>query len=138
MLLVQLQAAWNEFGFRSVYIMPTNLYGPNDEFGAHKSHVIPALINKFLEAQKYNVDTVEIWGTGNATRDFLYVEDAAKGILLAAERYDNPAQPLNMGSGKEVRIASLVKFISQLTGYQGKIKWDTSKPDGQPRRAYRS
>jgi GDP-L-fucose synthase len=137
MLLVQLQAARQEFGFNGIYLIPTNLYGPGDQFAPYKSHVIPALIKKCVEAERNKIDTINVWGTGNASRDFLYVKDAAKAVLLAAEHYDN-GYPLNLGSGEEIRIASLVYMISQLTGFDGNVKWDTSKPDGQPRRVLNS
>ncbi len=137
MLLVQLQAARQEFGFNGIYLMPTNLYGPGDTFTEDRSHVIPALIKKCVEARDNNADHISVWGNGNASRDFLYVRDAAEAILLAAEHYDN-SYPLNLGSGEEIRIMSLVYLISQLTGYEGNVKWDVSKPDGQPRRVLNS
>lgn len=133
MLLVQLQAARAEFDFNGIYLLPTNLYGPGDEFMPYRSHVIPALIKKFIEAKATGQETVSLWGTGKASRDFLYVEDAAKAIVLATEKY-NTSQPLNIGSGKEIRISSLAYHIRNLTQYMGKIHWDTSMPDGQPRR----
>ena len=134
MALVQLQAARSEFDFNGIYLIPTNLYGPGDEFASDRSHVIPALINKCIEAKKYNVDHISAWGNGDATRDFLYVKDAAEAILLAAEKYDN-GYPLNIGSGNEVRISSLVHQICNLTGYSRKVQYDTTRPNGQPRRA---
>lgn len=133
-LLVQLQAARQEFGFNGIYLIPTNLYGPSDDFAESRSHVIPALIRKCIEAKKNDLDHISVWGTGNASRDFLYVKDVAKAIILAAEHYDND-KPLNLGSGEEIRIASLIYMISQLTGFEGNVKWDVSRPDGQPRRA---
>lgn len=133
MLLVQLQAARVEFGFNGIYLLPTNLYGPGDEFMPYRSHVIPAMIKKFVEAKVSDSDKVTLWGTGNVSRDFLYVEDAARAIVMATENY-NTSQPLNIGSGKEIRISSLAYHIRNLTGYNGKIRWDTSMPDGQPRR----
>ncbi len=133
MLLVQLQAARQEFGFNGIYLVPTNLYGPGDTFTENRSHVIPALIKKCVKAKQDSGTEINVWGTGNASRDFLYVKDAAEAILLAAEHYDN-GYPLNLGSGEEIRISSLVYMISQLVGYKGNVKWDTSKPDGQPRR----
>lgn len=133
MLLVQLQAARAEFGFNGIYLLPTNLYGPGDEFAPYRSHVIPAMIKKFVEGKVSGSDKVTLWGTGNVSRDFLYVEDAAKAIVMAAENY-NTSEPLNIGSGKEIRISSLAYHIRNLTGYEGKIHWDTSMPDGQPRR----
>lgn len=132
MLLVQLQAARNEFGFNGIYILPTNLYGPGDEFNPSKSHVIPALIRKSLEAKEKG-SGIEVWGSGEASRDFLYVEDAAIGIVKAAEKYER-GEPINLGSGKEVKIATLLYLISEIIDYRAKIKWDISKPDGQPRR----
>lgn len=131
-LLTQLQAARQEFGFNGIYILPTNLYGPYDHFEPERSHVIPALIKKFVEAK----DEVVIWGTGKASRDFLHVKDAVRGILMLAEKYDCP-EPINLGSGQEVRISALVYMLQELLNYKGKITWDTSKPDGQPRRGLR-
>jgi GDP-L-fucose synthase len=110
-----------------------NLYGPGDNFDTESSHVIPALIKKFNEAVKSGSKTVDVWGTGAASREFLYVEDAARGIVMAAERYNKP-DPVNLGSGKEISIKDLVEMIARLTGFDGEIKWDTTKPDGQPRR----
>lgn len=133
MLLVQLQAARAEFNFNGIYMLPTNLYGPGDEFLPYRSHVIPALIKKFIDAKATGQETVSLWGTGKASRDFLYVEDAAKAIVMATEKY-NTSQPLNIGSGKEIRISTLAYHIRNLTQYTGKIHWDTSMPDGQPRR----
>lgn len=133
LLLVQLQAARAEFGFDGVFVLPTNLYGPGDEFDPSRSHVIPALIRKFVEGRESGADEVEVWGTGEATRDFLYVGDAARGLAMVAEGYDRP-EPLNLGGGCELRISVLVNMIQQATGYQGKVRWDTSRPDGQPRR----
>lgn len=133
MLLVQLQAAREEFGFNGIYLLPTNLYGPGDEFNPERSHVIPALIRKCVEARESRSE-LTVWGSGSATRDFLHVADAVEGILLAAEKYDRP-EPLNLGSGQEVRIVALARTIADLVGYTGLINWDTTKPDGQPRRA---
>ena len=160
MLLVQAQAYRQQYGFNAIYLLPVNLYGPRDNFDPDSSHVIPALIRKFLEAQgkvgstQYAVGTkksaysllptqearssdsppsVVVWGTGKPTREFLYVEDAAEGILLATEKYNGP-DPLNLGTGFEISIKDLVELIAKLTGFKGKIIWDTSKPDGQPRR----
>jgi len=133
MLLVQLQAARQEFGFNGIYVILTNLYGPRDEFSPARSHVIPAMIAKFTEAKEKNQDEVVIWGSGKASRDFLYVKDAANGLLLAAEIYDSP-EPLNLGSGNEVNISALVYMLQNLIDYKGKISYDISKPDGQPRR----
>jgi len=129
MLLVQLQAARSEYNFNGIYLLPTNLYGPHDCFDYEKSHVIPALIRKFVESK----DEVKIWGTGKASRDFLYVEDVVKAIILAIKNY-NRKEPLNLGSGVEVRISTLVHIIQNILDYKGKIIWETSKPDGQPRR----
>ena len=133
MLLVQLQAARDEFDFNGIYLIPTNLYGPKDTFAAYRSHVIPALIRKCLEAKDKKETSITVWGTGRATRDFLYVNDAAEAIILAAEKYDRP-EPLNVGSGNEVNIASLVHLIAELTEFTGNIVWDVARPDGQPRR----
>ncbi len=133
MLLVQLQAYRQEYGFSGIYLIPTNLYGPRDHFDLENSHVIPALIRKCVEAQERGEPKIVVWGTGRATREFLYVEDAAEAIVLAAERYDGP-EPVNIGSGEEISIRDLVDLIRDLTGYRGDVEWDTSKPDGQPRR----
>lgn len=133
MLLVQLQAYRQEYGFSGIYLIPTNLYGPRDHFDLENSHVIPALIRKCVEAQERGEPKIVVWGTGRATREFLYVEDAAEAIVLAAERYDGP-EPVNIGSGEEISIRALVDLIRDLTGYRGDVEWDTSKPDGQPRR----
>jgi len=154
MLLVQAQAYREQYGFNAIYLLPVNLYGPHDSFDPESSHVIPALIRKFLEAKAmvsskqkavgsntacsivptlYSPPSVVVWGTGNPTREFLYVEDAAEGILLAAEQYNKP-DPVNIGAGFEITIKDLVELIARLTGFQGKIFWDMSKPDGQPRR----
>ena len=132
MLLVQSQAYRQQYGYNSIFLLPVNLYGPGDNFDPESSHVIPALIRKFTEAVK-NVSEVEVWGTGEASREFLYVEDAARGILLAAERYDKP-EPVNLGAGFEIKIVDLVELIAELTEFDGEIRWDTTKPDGQPRR----
>ncbi len=133
MLLVQAQAYRQQYGFNAVYLLPVNLYGPGDNFDPASSHVIPALIKKFVEAKESGSSTVEVWGTGSASREFLYVDDAARGIVLAAERYDKP-DPVNLGAGFEITIRDLVDLISDLTCYEGEIVWDTTKPDGQPRR----
>lgn len=132
-LLVMAQAYREQYGLNSIYLMPVNLYGPNDNFKEDSSHVIPALIKKFVEAKEKGFREIVVWGTGNATREFLYVEDAARGIVMATESYNKP-DPVNIGSGVEISIRNLVDLIQQLTGYTGKIIWDTSKPDGQPRR----
>lgn len=134
MLLVQAQAYREQYGFDAIYLLPVNLYGPGDNFNPQTSHVIPALIRKFLEAQERGDRQVVLWGDGSPTREFLYVEDAAEGILLAAERYDG-AEPVNLGSGMEISIKDLAHLIARLTGYTGEFVWDTSKPNGQPRRA---
>ena len=133
MLLVQAQAYRQEYGYNAVYLLPVNLYGPKDNFDLETSHVIPALIRKCLEAKQRGVAEVVVWGDGSPTREFLYVEDAAEGILLAAERYDDP-EPVNLGSGMEISIRDLAEKIRGLTGFEGQIRWDTSKPNGQPRR----
>lgn len=133
MLLVQSQAYRQQYGFNSVYLLPVNLYGPGDNFNPESSHVIPALIKKFTEAKQNDDPFVEVWGTGAASREFLYVDDAARGLVLAAERYNKP-DPVNLGSGMEITIRDLVELINELTGYQGEIHWDRKKPDGQPRR----
>jgi GDP-L-fucose synthase len=133
MLLVQSQAYREEYGFNAIYLLPVNLYGPRDNFDPASSHVIPALIRKFIEAVDEGRREVEVWGTGSASREFLYVKDAARGIALAAEHYNSP-EPVNLGSGREITIIDLVTMIGGLTGYEGKITWDHSKPDGQPRR----
>jgi GDP-L-fucose synthase len=134
MLLVQAQAYREQYGFDAIYLLPVNLYGPRDNFDLQTSHVIPALIRKFIEAEERGDQQVVLWGDGSPTREFLYVEDAAEGILLAAERYDG-SEPANLGSGMEISIKDLAHLIARLTGYQGQFVWDTSKPNGQPRRA---
>lgn len=134
MLLVQGQAYREEYGFRSIHLIPVNLYGPWDNFDPASSHVIPALIRKCIEARDSGASAIEVWGTGSASREFIYVEDAARGIVYAAERYDDPA-PVNLGVGQEITIRELITTIADLTGYTGEIVWDASKPDGQPRRA---
>lgn len=132
-LLVQCQAYRQEYGLNAVYLLPVNLYGPRDNFDPKSSHVIPALIKKCVEARERGAKFIECWGTGSPTREFLYVEDAAEGILLAAERYDKPA-PVNLGSGREISIRDLVNLIARLTRFSGEIRWDSNQPDGQPRR----
>jgi len=134
MLLVQAQAYRQQYGFNAIYLLPVNLYGPRDNFDLESSHVIPALIRKCIEAQESGQKTVEVWGDGSPTREFLYVEDAAEGILLATERYNGP-EPVNLGSGFEISIRDLAELIRRLTGFEGELIWDTSKPNGQPRRA---
>lgn len=133
-VLVHARSNRAQYGQRFAYVLPTNLYGPGDKFNSSVSHVIPALIKKFVEAKDSGASTVEIWGTGNATREFLYVEDAAEGILLAAEKVAEP-DPINLGTGAEIKIADLARMISKLVGFEGDLVFDTSKPDGQPRRA---
>src|SRR6267143_1572717 len=133
MLLVQAQAYRAQYGFNSIYLLPVNLYGPKDNFDPRTSHVIPALIRKMLEAKARGERTVTCWGTGSVSREFLYVEDAAEAILLAAERYDKP-DPVNVGSGHEISIRDLASLLCQLTGFEGDLIWDRMQPDGQPRR----
>ncbi len=133
MLLVQLQSYRQQYGFNGIYLLPVNLYGPGDNFEAKSSHVIPALIKKCVDAKKEGKSHITVWGTGKASGEFLYVEDAALGILLATEFYNEP-EPVNLGAGFEITIKDLVMLIAELTGFKGEIKWDTSKPDGQPRR----
>jgi len=133
MLLVQAQAYRQQYGFNAIYLLPVNLYGPGDNFDPASSHVIPALIKKFVEAVETGAESVAVWGTGSASRAFLYVDDAAEGIALAAERYDRP-NPVNLGAGFEITIRDLATLIADLTGFTGEIVWDTTKPDGQPRR----
>jgi len=133
MLLVQSQAYRQQYGFNSIYLLPVNLYGPRDNFNPESSHVIPALIKKAIDAKESGKDYIEVWGTGKASREFLYVEDAAEGVILAAERY-NKSEPVNLGAGFEIKIKDLVELIVELTGFEGEIRWDTTKPDGQPRR----
>ena len=133
MLLVQGQAYRQEYGFNAINLLPVNLYGPGDNFDPASSHVIPALIKRCCDAQDAGADHIVAWGDGSPTREFLYVEDAARGIVLAAERYNDP-DPVNIGSSNEISIKDLVELIAELTGFTGAIQWDTSKPNGQPRR----
>ncbi|MCI0419501.1 MAG: GDP-L-fucose synthase [Acidobacteria bacterium] len=133
MMLVQSQAYRQEYGFNSIFLLPVNLYGPGDNFDLQTSHVIPALIRKCLEAKQRVESEIEVWGTGEVSREFLYVADAAEGILLAAERY-NGSEPVNLGVAREILIKDLVHLIAELTGFRGGIRFDPSKPDGQPRR----
>ena len=133
MLLVQAQAYRQQYGFDAIYLLPVNLYGPGDNFDPSSSHVIPALIRKCIEARDSHARSITVWGTGVATREFLYVDDAARAIVLAAERYDGP-EPVNLGSSSEISIRDLVTLIAKLTGFKGEIVWDSTKPDGQPRR----
>ena len=132
MLLVQAQSYREQYGFNAIYLLPVNLYGPGDNFNLETSHVIPALIRKCVEAQERGNSHVVLWGDGTPTREFLYVEDAAEGILLAAERY-NSSEPVNLGSSMEISIRELAELIARLTGFQGQFVWDTSQPNGQPR-----
>ena len=134
MLLVQGQAYRQQYGFNAVHLLPVNLYGPRDNFDPSSSHVIPALIKKCVDALEANAPSIVCWGTGRATREFLYVEDAAEGVVLAAEKYDEP-EPVNLGAGFEISIYDLVHLIAKTTGFTGAIEWDASKPDGQPRRS---
>jgi GDP-L-fucose synthase len=134
MLLVHGQAYRQQYGFNSIFLIPVNLYGPGDNFDPETSHVIPALIQKCVDAVRLGDDEIAVWGTGTATREFLYVEDAAEAIALATERYDRP-EPVNIGAGNEIRINALAELIADLTGFRGRIRWDSSKPDGQPRRS---
>jgi GDP-L-fucose synthase len=133
MLLVQGQAYRQEYGFNSIYLLPVNLYGPGDNFNPKSSHVIPALIKKCIDAQEAGQDHIIAWGDGSPTREFLYVEDAARGIVMAAEKHNDP-DPVNLGSSHEISIKDLVELIVKLTGFTGEIRWDTTKPNGQPRR----
>jgi GDP-L-fucose synthase len=132
-LLVMLQAYRQQYGMNGIYLVPVNLYGPGDNFDLDTGHVIPALIRKFITAGRERLSEVEVWGSGSASREFLYVEDAARAIVDAAERYDG-AEPVNVGAGREITIRELVALIARLTGYEGGISWDATKPDGQPRR----
>jgi GDP-L-fucose synthase len=134
MLLVQAQAYRQQYGFNGIFLLPVNLYGPGDNFDPRSSHVIPALIRKIWSAKQDGADVVEVWGDGSASREFLYVEDAADAIVLAAERY-NGADAVNIGSGMEITVKELVSVLTKLIGYQGAIRWDTTKPNGQPRRS---
>jgi len=133
MLLVQAQAYRAQYGFNAVFLLPVNLYGPRDNFDPETSHVIPALIKKCVDAKVAGADHITVWGTGRASREFLFVEDAARGIVLAAEKFHGP-QPVNLGAGFEITIRELVEKIVELTGFDGEVRWDAEKPDGQPRR----
>ncbi|HEY4642177.1 MAG TPA: GDP-L-fucose synthase [Thermoanaerobaculia bacterium] len=133
MLLVQLQAYRQEYGFNGIFLLPVNLYGPRDNFDLETSHVIPAMIRKFIEARERGERQVVLWGDGSPTREFLYVEDAAAGVVAAAERYDG-AEPVNLGRGEEIAIRDLARLIAAKAGYSGEIVWDATKPNGQPRR----
>ena len=134
MLLVQGQAYRQQYGFNAIYLLPVNLYGPGDNFDPRSSHVIPALIKKCIDAVETGVDHIDVWGTGSASREFLYVDDAAEGIVLAAEKYDRP-EPINLGTGQEITIRELVELIVEVAGFAGELRWDPTQPDGQPRRA---
>jgi GDP-L-fucose synthase len=133
MLLVQAQAYRQQYGFSAITLFPVNLYGPRDNFDLETSHVIPAMIRKFIAARAAGQPEVVLWGTGQPTREFLFVRDAAEGIVLASERYDGP-EPVNLGAGFELSIADLAGLIARLTGYSGRVAWDATRPDGQPRR----
>jgi GDP-L-fucose synthase len=133
MLLVQLQAYREQYGMKGIYLTPVNLYGPGDNFDLESSHVIPGLIRKFFEAKQARAAEIIAWGTGSATREFLYAEDAAEAIVLAAEKYEKP-EPVNLGSGEEIRVHDLAELIGSLSRFEGAIHWDATKPDGQPRR----
>jgi len=133
MMLVQSQSYLEQYGFNTIFLLPANLYGPGDNFDLETSHVIPALIRKCVEARRARASFIEVWGTGQASREFLYVEDCAEGIMRAARDYDESA-PVNLGNGREVLIRELVESIARLTRFEGEIKWRTDKPDGQPRR----
>jgi GDP-L-fucose synthase len=133
LLLAQCQAYRAEYGVNAVYLLPVNLYGPGDNFDLETSHVIPAMIRRFVEASDVGAPQVELWGDGSPTREFLYVEDAAHAFRLALERYD-ASEPINVGSGEEISIKDLAALVAEATGYQGEVVWDTTKPNGQPRR----
>src|SRR2546426_3075634 len=133
MLLVQAQAYRQQYGFDAIYLIPVNLYGPGDNFDLHSSHVIPALIRKCVEAKRRGDQEIVAWGTGAASREFLYVEDCAEGLVLSMEKYES-AEPMNLGSGREITIRDLTELVAKLCGFSGKIVWDATKPDGQPRR----
>lgn len=132
-LLVMCQAYRAQYSLNAIYLLPVNLYGPRDNFDLHSSHVIPAMIRKFWEAQQRGAETVELWGDGSPSREFLYVEDAADGIVAAAANYDEP-EPVNLGNGREIRIGDLAELVAREVGFAGRIVWDTTKPNGQPRR----
>jgi GDP-L-fucose synthase len=133
MMLVQSQSYRDQYGFNSIFLLPANLYGPGDNFDLESSHVIPALIRKCVEAREQGADFVEAWGTGNASREFLYVSDCADGLLRAAAKYDE-SEPVNIGTGSEIKISELLQLIARLTRFEGEIRWQTDRPDGQPRR----
>jgi len=133
MMLVQSQAYREQYGFNSIFVLPANLYGPGDNFDLETSHVIPALVRKCVEASRTGADYIEVWGSGSASRDFLYVEDCAEGIVKAAAHYDE-GDPVNLGNGREITIRELVEIIARLAGFEGEVRWQSEKPDGQPRR----
>jgi len=133
MMMVQSQAYREQYGFNAIHLMPVNLYGPNDDFDLENSHVVPALIRKMVDAKKEGKKSIELWGTGSASREFLYVDDCAKGILMATKYYDKP-EPINLGAGSETTIKDLAETTKELVNFKGKIIWDINKPDGQPRR----
>lgn len=133
MMLVQAQSYRQQYGFNAIFLLPANLYGPGDNFDLHTSHVIPALIRKCVDARREGAPFIEVWGTGMASREFLYVGDGAEGILKAAALY-NDSEPVNLGNGREITIKNLVEMIAQMTGFEGEIRWQSDKPDGQPRR----
>ena len=133
MLLVQAQAYRQQYGYNALFLLPVNLYGPGDNFDPASSHVIPALIRKCVDAKQEGLDEIIVWGDGSPTREFLYVDDAAEGILLASEKY-NDSEPVNLGAGREISIKDLVELIAEKTGFKGRLVWDTTKPNGQPRR----
>jgi GDP-L-fucose synthase len=133
LLLVQSQAYREQYGMNAIFLIPVNLYGPEDNFDPASSHVIPALIKKCVDAREAGASYIDVWGTGSASREFIYVDDAAEGIVLATERYDGP-EPVNLGAGIEITIRELIELIRELTGYEGELRWDATKPDGQPRR----
>ena len=133
MLLVQAQAYRQQYGFNAIYLLPVNLYGPGDNFDPKSSHVIPALIKKVADAKEAQKDYINVWGSGKASREFLYVEDAARAIVLATEKYDKP-DPINLGAGREITIKNLIKTICTQMNFKGEVRWDKTKPDGQPRR----
>ncbi len=132
-LLVQAQAYREQYGLNAIFVLPVNLYGPGDNFDLEDSHVIPALIRKCVDAVDEDAGNIQVWGTGSATREFLYVQDCARGLVMAAREYDSP-EPVNLGSGKEISIRDLVDLIVRLTGFEGEVVWDSGRPDGQPRR----
>ena len=132
-LMVMCQSYRAQYGLNAVYVLPVNLYGPRDNFDLNSSHVIPALVRKCVEARRHHATFVEAWGTGSASREFLYVEDCAQALVLTMEKYDSP-EPMNLGSGREITIADLTQLVARLAGFTGEIRWDPTKPDGQPRR----